>query len=139
MELRVWARAKLSLDDCRYTTYRLQTVTPRRDPQPLLPLTPGVFQVLVALADEERHGYALLRAVEQQTNGRVRLSTGTLYGIINRLLADDVIAERTSREGRRLYRLTAFGRALARAEADRLESLLAAARATRALGRPSEA
>jgi DNA-binding PadR family transcriptional regulator len=114
-------------------------VTPRRDPQPLLPLTPGVFQVLVALADEERHGYALLRAVEQQTNGRVRLSTGTLYGIINRLLADDVIAERTSREGRRLYRLTAFGRALARAEADRLESLLAAARATRALGRPSEA
>jgi DNA-binding PadR family transcriptional regulator len=101
-------------------------------------LTPGVFQVLVALADEERHGYSLLRAVEQQTDGRIRLSTGTLYGIINRLLADEVIAERTTREGRRVYRLTPFGRELARAEADRLESLLAAARATRALARPSE-
>ncbi len=102
-----------------------------------LPLTPAVFQVLVALADEERHGYALLKAVELQTDGAIRLSTGTLYGIIGRLLADDVIAERTTRNGRRLYTLTAFGRAVARAEADRLEALLRAARATRALRRAS--
>lgn len=102
-----------------------------------LPLTPAVFQVLVALADEELHGYALLKAVEGQTSGSIRLSTGTLYGIIRRLLADDVIGERTTRDGRRLYRLTAFGREVARAEADRLEALLGAARATRALRRPS--
>lgn len=107
------------------------------DIQRHLPLTPAVFQVLVALADGEVHGYALLKAVEAQTAGAVRLSTGTLYGIIRRLLDDDVIAERTTRDGRRLYKLTAFGRQVARAEADRLESLLEAARATRALRRPS--
>lgn len=103
-----------------------------------LPLTPAVFQVLVALADEERHGYALLKAVAEQTGGRIRLSTGTLYGIIDRLLADGLIAERTA-HARRLYRLTPLGRRVARAEADRLEALLARARATRALGGPSRA
>ena len=103
----------------------------------LLPLSPAVFQVLVALADEELHGYALLKAVELQTGGGVRLSTGTLYPIIRRLLEGDLIAERTTRDRRRLYRLTAFGREVARAEADRLEALLDAARATRALKRPA--
>lgn len=103
------------------------------------PLTPAVFHVLVALADEERHGYALLKAVEAQTDGRVRLSTGTLYGIINRLLADGAIADRTARDGKRVYRLTTLGREMARAEADRLEAVVAAARATRALARRSPA
>jgi DNA-binding PadR family transcriptional regulator len=98
-----------------------------------------VFHVLVALADDELHGYALLKAVEAQTDGRVRLSTGTLYGIINRLLADGAIADRTAKDGKRVYRLTPAGRELARAEADRLEALVAAARATRALGRRSPA
>jgi DNA-binding PadR family transcriptional regulator len=102
-----------------------------------LPLTPAVFQVLVALADEERHGYALLKTVEEQTGGAIRLSTGTLYGIINRLLQDDLLAERTTAEGKRLYKLTPFGAAVARAEASRLEALLETARATRALRRPS--
>jgi DNA-binding PadR family transcriptional regulator len=102
-----------------------------------LPLTPAVFQVVVALADEELHGYALLKAVEAQTSGTIRLSTGTLYGIIRRLLNEDIIAERTTKDGRRLYKLTTRGRRVARAEADRLEALLDAARATRALRRPS--
>ena len=107
------------------------------DASAYLPLTPAVFQVLVALADEERHGYALLKAVEEQSGGGVRLSTGTLYGIIRRLLDAGLIAERTTRDGRRLYKLAAFGRDVARAEADRLEALLGTARATRALRRPA--
>jgi DNA-binding PadR family transcriptional regulator len=106
--------------------------------QPQLPLTSAVFQVLVALADGERHGYALLKEVARQTDGRIRLSTGTLYGIIDRLLADGLIADRTVRD-RRLYRLTPLGRRTALAEADRLEALLAQARGTRALRRPSGA
>jgi DNA-binding PadR family transcriptional regulator len=109
----------------------------RDDARRFLPLTPAVFQVLVALADREQHGYALLKAVEDQTGGDIRLSTGTLYGIIRRLLDEEIIAERTGREGRRLYRLTPLGREVARAEADRLEALIGAARATRALRRPS--
>jgi DNA-binding PadR family transcriptional regulator len=102
-----------------------------------LPLTAAVFQVLVALAGREQHGYGLLKTVEEQTGGGVRLSTGTLYGIIRRLLDDEIIGERTTRDGRRLYRLTPLGREVARAEADRLEALLNTARATRALRRPS--
>lgn len=102
------------------------------------PLSPAVFQVLVALAAGEQHGYALLKEIAEQTDGRIRLSTGTLYGIIDRLLADGLIADRTA-GGRRLYRLTAVGRRAARAEADRLEALLTRARATPALKRPAGA
>jgi len=112
-------------------------MTTSDDARRYLPLTPAAFQVLVALADDELHGYALLKAVEQQTGGEIRLSTGTMYGLLNRLLADDVVGEKTTRDGRRLYRLTPLGRAVARAEADRLEALLRTARATRALRRPS--
>jgi DNA-binding PadR family transcriptional regulator len=104
----------------------------RRDPESLLPLTPAMFHVLVALADGETHGYAILKEVEQLTGGGVRLSTGTLYGIIKRLLADGLIRENTSSarddERRRSYELTAFGREVARAEASRLEDTLAIAR-----------
>ena len=63
-------------------------VEQREDPARYLPLTPAAFQLLVALADEEHYGYALLKAVELQTDGSIRLSTGTLYGLIRRLLAD---------------------------------------------------
>jgi DNA-binding PadR family transcriptional regulator len=112
-------------------------MTTSDDARRYLPLTPAAFQVLVALADDELHGYALLKAVERQTGGEIRLSTGTMYGLLTRLLADDVVGEKTTRDGRRLYRLTPFGRAVARAEADRLEALLRTARATRALRRPS--
>ncbi|MGH9349850.1 MAG: PadR family transcriptional regulator [Vicinamibacterales bacterium] len=109
----------------------------RSDPTEYLPLSPPMFHVLVSLADEERHGYAILKEVQERTGGQLRLSTGTLYGIINRLLADGLAADRTSREGKRLYRLTSFGRDVARAELARLEAMAGMARATRALRRPT--
>ena len=101
-----------------------------RDPHSLLPLTPALFHVLVALADGETHGYAIMKEVERLTDGAVRLSTGTLYGIIKRLLAEGLIKE--ARPGgdprRRRYELTRFGTDVARAEARRLEQTLTLAR-----------
>ncbi len=100
-----------------------------RDPQSLLPLTPALFHVLVALADGETHGYAIMKEVERLTDGAVRLSTGTLYGIIKRLLADGLIREaRPGDARRRRYELTPFGSDVARAEARRLEQALRLAR-----------
>jgi DNA-binding PadR family transcriptional regulator len=101
-----------------------------RDPTALLPLTPAMFHVMVALADGETHGYAVMKEVERLTGGAVRLSTGTLYGIIKRLLADGLIREnrKSSDPRRRQYELTPFGIAVARAEASRLEQTLALAR-----------
>ncbi|MBW8896324.1 MAG: helix-turn-helix transcriptional regulator [Acidobacteria bacterium] len=104
----------------------------KRDPESLLPLTPAMFHVLVALADGGTHGYQILKDVEELTGGAVRLSTGTLYGIIKRLLSDGLIRESAASskddERRRTYALTAFGREVARAEAARLEHTLALAR-----------
>src|SRR6476661_6431800 len=104
---------------------------PRRRPEDSLPLTPALFHVLLSLADGEKHGYAILKEVEQRTDGAVRLSTGTLYGIVKRLLADGMIRESAagSDERRTAYRLTAFGRKVALAEAERLRSLVMAAQA----------
>ncbi len=111
---------------------------PPRDPHSLLPLTPAMFHVLVALADGRTHGYAIIKDVEELTGGAVRLSTGTLYGIVKRLLNEGLIREaaRSGREPRggdhaerrRSYELTPFGRDVARAEAARLETTLAIAR-----------
>ena len=98
------------------------------------PLTPAMFHVLLALAGEDLHGYAILKEVELRTGGKVRLSTGTLYGIIKRLLSDGLIGELRQRptvhddERRRYYRLTPQGRELAAAEAARLEKVVALAR-----------
>ena len=104
----------------------------KRDPADLLPLTPAMFYVLVALADGDTHGYAIMKDVEQLTGGAVRLSTGTLYGIIKRLLADGLIREAGLQtkgdERRRSYALTPFGKDVARAEAARLEQTIAIAR-----------
>ena len=104
----------------------------KRDPETLLPLTPAMFYVLVALADADTHGYAIMKEVEQLTDGHVRLSTGTLYGIIKRLLADRLIREAGVQakddERRRSYALTPFGKDVARAEAARLEQTIAIAR-----------
>jgi DNA-binding PadR family transcriptional regulator len=104
----------------------------KRDPADLLPLSPAMFHVLVALADGDTHGYAIMKEVERLTSGAVRLSTGTLYGIIKRLAADGLIREpvRAARgdERRRRYVLTPFGRDVARAEAARLEQTIAIAR-----------
>ncbi len=110
--------------------------------EPDLPLTPAMFHVLLCLADGEKHGYAILKEVEAQTHGEVRLGTGTLYGIIKRLLAEGLIVEclrRPVREEddarRRYYELTAVGRRVAAAEAERLEKVLAIARGKRLLKR----
>jgi len=106
-----------------------------RDPSDSLPLTPALFHVLLALADGEKHGYAILKEIEQRTGGQVVLSTGTLYGIIKRLLAGGLIRESAagSDERRTAYRLTAFGRKVALAEAERLRELVAAAQAKKLL------
>ncbi|MGE0040160.1 MAG: PadR family transcriptional regulator [Vicinamibacterales bacterium] len=108
------------------------------DPAPYLPLTPAAFHVLIALADGPKHGYAVMKDVGQRTGGGVRLSTGTLYGIVKRLLDDELIVELPPSpdddERRRPYRLTPLGRAVAAAEARRLETLVAQARAVRLIG-----
>jgi DNA-binding PadR family transcriptional regulator len=101
----------------------------------LLPLPQAVFQILVALADQDRHGYAIMQDVAERTNGSLKLSPGTLYGSIKRMLEDGLIVEVGLRrnpkddERRRYYRITQFGRDLAQAEADRLTVLLRQARA----------
>jgi DNA-binding PadR family transcriptional regulator len=103
----------------------------------LLPLPPAVFHILMALADEDRHGYAIIQEVLSRTSGEVRLSPGTLYRSIQRMLDDDLIVEISERpapelddERRRYYRITAFGRSVARAEANRLHDLVRLARAS---------
>jgi DNA-binding PadR family transcriptional regulator len=113
-----------------------------RDPASLLPLTPAMFHVMVALADGDHHGYAILKHVAEHTAGRVQLSTGTLYGIIKRLLAEGLVEEPKRRppaaeddERRKYYKLTPFGRAVVAAETQRLEAMVSAARATRAFKR----
>ena len=102
----------------------------------LLPLPQAVFQILVALADQDRHGYAIMQDVVARTGGVLRLSPGTLYGSIKRMLEDGLIVEVDDRpspdeddERRRYYRITQLGRDLAKAEADRLTVLLRQARA----------
>ena len=109
------------------------------DPRPesRLPLAPAVFHVLMALADEDRHGYGIIQEVLTRTGGAVRLSPGTLYRSIQRMLEDELIVEVNERpapelddERRRYYRITAFGRAVARAEANRLHELVRLARAS---------
>ena len=103
------------------------------------PLTPAMFHVLLSLADGDKHGYAILKDVEEQTEGEVQLSTGTLYGIIKRLLADGWITECRHRpadgddQRRRYYRLTEEGRTMTAAEARRLEKLIELARGKKLL------
>lgn len=100
------------------------------------PLPSAAFQILLSLADGELHGYAIMRQVEEQTNGRMRLGPGTLYSSIQALLEEGLIEEIDPRSGapnmqerRRYYRLSSSGRKLARAEAERLADLLRVARA----------
>jgi DNA-binding PadR family transcriptional regulator len=125
------------LDLCRATTYRATTEMMRRDPAPFLPLTPAAFHVLLSLADGPKHGYLILKSVEERTDGEVRLSTGTLYGLIKRFLDDELIVEMAAPaqddERRRPYKLTPLGRDVAAAEAARLVRLVSAARAVRLL------
>jgi DNA-binding PadR family transcriptional regulator len=111
------------------------------DPQRLLPLTPATFHILVALVDEERHGYGIMREVEERTGGELRLGPGTLYGSLKRMLGEGLVAEAGERadpqlgdERRRYYRITSLGRAAAAAEARRLDALVRLARSKRLIG-----
>ena len=111
-------------------------------PEPYLPLTPAMFQLLVALADGEKHGYAIIKEVHRRTDGKVRLSAGTLYALIKRFVQDGLIVECDERpdpslddERRRYYRLTERGLAVARAESSRPAGLRLRPR-SRATGRP---
>jgi len=106
-----------------------------RDPQSLLPLTAALLHVLLSLADSDKHGYAIIKEVQDRTNGEVTLGAGTLYCMLKRLLAEGLVVESGDRpdrtlddERRRYYRLTAFGRDVAIAEIRRLESLVSQAR-----------
>ena len=102
-----------------------------RDPLALLPLTSLTYHVLLALADENRHGYGIIKEVEQRTEGQMELETGTLYAAMKRMRDNDLIepvpaSKRPAGEDsrRRAYRLTAFGRKVLRAESQRLAQLL---------------
>jgi len=110
---------------------------PSPTPESFLPLHRDTFQILVSLADRERHGYSVMQDVLQRTDGAVRLSPSTLYASIKRLVEQELIEELDERpdpkhddERRRYYRLTHLGRKVAMAEARRLERLLSDARAT---------
>jgi DNA-binding PadR family transcriptional regulator len=104
-------------------------------PEDLLPLPPATFHILLALVDEERHGYAIIQDVEARTQGELRLSAGTLYRSIARMVEQGLITEvarrRTAGDDprRRYYRLTPFGISVARAEMRRLSDLVRMARA----------
>src|SRR5689334_16182872 len=111
-------------------------------PQELLPLTPPVFHILLSLADEERHGYGIMQDVARQTNDALQLGPGTLYGCLKRMLAAGLVEESDERpdpelddERRHYYRMTALGQQVVRAEAQRLERAVTAARDRRLLGR----
>ena len=105
-----------------------------------MPLTPAMFHILLALADKERHGYEIMREVDERTEGKMRVGPGTLYGSIKRMLNDGLIEELDERpdpelddERRRYYRLSDFGRRVAIAEAERLDKLVKSARSKKLL------
>jgi DNA-binding PadR family transcriptional regulator len=113
-----------------------------KSPEDLLPLTPPVFHILVALSDGERHGYAIMRQVAADTDGSLQLGPGTLYGCLKRMLSAGLIEESDERpdpelddERRRYYRITDFGARTVRAEAQRLATAVTAARARRLLAK----
>ncbi len=108
----------------------------RADIDALLPLPPATFHILLALADQERHGYAIIQDVAERTDGELRMSAGTLYRSIQRMLEQGLIVEVTKRlsgaredSRRRYYQITTFGTAVARAEMRRLTQLVRLARA----------
>ena len=112
-------------------------------PGDLLPLTPPVFHILLALAGEERHGYGIMLDVARQTNDALQLGPGTLYGCLKRMLAARMVEESGERpdpalddQRRRYYRMTPLGRRAVRAEAQRLADAVSTAKARRLFDRP---
>jgi DNA-binding PadR family transcriptional regulator len=112
-----------------------------QNPDDFLPLTPAVLHILLALADGEKHGYAIMQEIAQVSQGQVNMGPGTLYGSLKRMLQSGLIAESGERpdpqlddERRRYYCLTGFGRLVLSAEARRLEALVAVSRLKQVLG-----
>ena len=102
-----------------------------RSAEAMTPLRPAIYQILLALGDTERHGYGIMQSLEEKTDGRATILPGTLYACITRMLEDGLIEERDGPDGgesggppRRYYRRTSSGRAVARAESERLRALL---------------
>jgi DNA-binding PadR family transcriptional regulator len=115
----------------------MAAMTDKAEVGALLPLPPVTFHILIALADGERHGYAIIQEVSARTGGEVRLGAGTLYRSIQRMLEQGLIVEAEDRpaqelddERRRYYGITRFGTAVARAETARLALLVRLARAS---------
>ena len=111
-----------------------------KEPQAFLPLTPAVFNILLALADGEKHGYGIMLEVERNTEGQVSMGPGTLYGSIKRMLAAGMIEESDERpdpdlddQRRRYYRLLGLGQRILEAEASRLAGQVAIAQAKHVL------
>ena len=112
-----------------------------QDPEMMLPLTPAVFHILLALADGERHGYSIMQEIATHTQGKLRIGPTTLYRSIKNMLLNRLIVETDERpdpelddERRRYYRLTSFGQQVALAEIQRLERAIAIARTKPLLG-----
>lgn len=109
----------------------------------LLPLPPATFHILLALAGDDRHGYAIIRDIETRTNGELRMSAGTLYRSIARMVEQGLIVEVAKRrtaaddERRRYYRMTPFGISVTRAEMRRLTQLVRLAQATGLTAEPT--
>ena len=116
---------------------------PSRDAESLLPLKQSIYRVLLALTDGEwLHGYAIMQGVSEMTQGRESILPGTLYAALARMVEDDLVEAREAPEddhsggpARRYYRRTAFGRAVARAESERLRALLDIAVAQKIIGK----
>jgi DNA-binding PadR family transcriptional regulator len=124
-------------------TWKGKMGTKKKPATSFLPLTPAMFHILLALADGEKHGYAILKEVARRTEDQVRLSAGTLYGNLARLESTGLIVESDERpaiglddERRRYYRLTDFGREVAIAEAERMDAALSQARAKKLFRKP---
>jgi DNA-binding PadR family transcriptional regulator len=136
----------LAIEWPAYRAERSAKLSKKSESESFLPLTPAMFQILLALADGEKHGYAILKEVSRRTEEKVRLSAGTLYGNLARLESSGMIVESGRRpvfglddERRRYYRLTEFGRSVAVAEARRMEEALSQAHAKHLFRKPETA
>ncbi len=122
-------------DNYMQCAYNGQRMAEKESIDALLPLPPTSFHVLLSLAEEDRHGYAIIQDIAGRTNGEIKLSAGTLYRSIQRLQEQGLIVETKTRpapedddERRRYYRITTLGKAVAQAEVRRLHELLRMAR-----------
>jgi DNA-binding PadR family transcriptional regulator len=114
-----------------------------REPEEMLPLTPAVLHIMLALVDGERHGYGIMQEIAQRSGGKMRMGPGTLYGSLKRMIEDGLIEESGERpdsalddERRRYYRLNSFGQRVISAEIRRLEQIIQVAHAKHLVTNP---